>query len=84
MALSIKNSAAENLARQLAEQTGETITEAIRTALEERLRRVSGRRRATRLADQLNEIALRCAALPVIDKRSEDEILGFDRRGLPK
>jgi len=82
--LSIKNSTAENLARQLAQQTGETITEAIRRALEERLQRVSGRRRATRLADQLNEIAMRCASLPLIENRSEDDILGYDRRGLPK
>ena len=36
------------------------------------------------LADQLNEIARRCASLPPIDKRSEDEILGYDKKGLPR
>lgn len=84
MALSIKNHDAEILARKLAQQTGETITEAIRTALEERLQRVSGQRRPMRLAEQLNQIALRCASLPIIDKHREDEILGYDRKGLPR
>jgi antitoxin VapB len=35
------------------------------------------------LADQLDDIAKRCAAHPVIDERSEDEILGYDEKGLP-
>jgi antitoxin VapB len=84
MALSIKNPQAEHLARELAEQTGETLTEAVLKALQERLRRMTGRRHPIRLADQLEEIAKRCAALPVIDERSEDEILGYDEKGLPR
>ncbi len=28
-------------------------------------------------------VALRCAALPILDERSEDEILGYDDDGLP-
>jgi len=36
-----------------------------------------------RLADELDEIANRCAALPVLDARPADEILGYDERGLP-
>ena len=43
MALSIKNSKAENLARKLAAESGETITQAITHALEERLERLRGR-----------------------------------------
>jgi antitoxin VapB len=35
------------------------------------------------LADELDRIALRCAALPLLDTRSDDEILGYDERGLP-
>ncbi len=84
MALSIKNPEAERLARELARQTGESLTEAILKALHERLQRVMGRRRPLGLADQLDEIAKRCAALPVIDARSEDEILGYDEKGLPR
>ncbi|MFU8841415.1 MAG: PSK operon transcription factor [Nitriliruptoraceae bacterium] len=42
------------------------------------------RERAGRsLADDLDEIALACAALPVQDDRPADEILGSDPAGLP-
>jgi antitoxin VapB len=84
MALSVKNPEAEHLARELAKKTGESLTEAILKSLRERLQRVRGRGRPPGLADQLDEIALRCAALPIIDGRSEDEILGYDEEGLPR
>lgn len=35
------------------------------------------------LSAELDAIALRCAALPVLDERPEEEILGYDERGLP-
>ena len=40
--------------------------------------------RERRLADELDEIALHCARLPVRDPRSADEILGYDEHGLPR
>ena len=33
--------------------------------------------------EELVEIGQRCAALPVLDARSPDEILGYDQVGLP-
>jgi hypothetical protein len=33
--------------------------------------------------DQLDRIALRCAARPILDQRSADEICGYDANGLP-
>jgi antitoxin VapB len=83
MALSIKSPEAEELARKVASATGETLTGAIVSALRERLDRIESRRQATFLADQLDEIALRTAALPVLDARTPDEILGYDENGLP-
>lgn len=83
MALSIKNLETEHLARELARQTGENITEAVRKALQERLRHMRNWRHPAGLADQLDEIAKRCAALPVLDLRGENEILGYDEEGLP-
>jgi antitoxin VapB len=83
MSLSIKNPDADRLARKLATVTGEGLTEAVTNALKERLARVSGRRRGRTLADELDEIAKRCAALPVVDARPADEILGYDEHGLP-
>ena len=83
MGLSIKNQEVEQIARALAQKTGETLTEAILKALRERLERVTGRRRLPVLAEQLDEIAKRCAGLPVLDQRSESEILGYDAHGIP-
>jgi hypothetical protein len=31
----------------------------------------------------INAIIERCSALPILDDRSDDEILGFDENGLP-
>lgn len=85
MALSIKDRDADRLARELAKETGETITQAVTVALRERLSRLRRRHhhRGRRLADELDEIAKRCARLPVLDPRPAQEILGYDERGLP-
>ncbi len=84
MALSIRNSRAEKLVRLVAAETGENLTEAILHALEERLERLKGRRTSTDIAGEIMKISLRCRALPEIDERSQDEILGCDERGLPQ
>ena len=84
MALNIRNSETERLAAELARRTGETKTEAVTRALRERLARLRRGRGKRRLADELNEIALRFASLPVLDPRTSDEILGYDDGGLPR
>ena len=84
MALSLKDKETDSLARQVASLTGETLTEAIRISLAERLRRERLKRgRPANLADELEAIARRCDALPVLDPRSADEIIGYDENGLP-
>jgi antitoxin VapB len=83
MALSVKDPEADRLAREVAHRTGETLTTAIVVALRERLARLKGRRRRRSLRDELREIGQRCAALPTLDTRTADEILGYDERGLP-
>lgn len=83
MAMSIKNLEAEELARKLASATGETLTGAIVAALRERLDRIENRSQPAFLAEQLDEIAIRAAALPVLDRRTPEEILGYDENGLP-
>lgn len=83
MPIGIKNEQTELLARKLAELTGETLTDAIRTAVIERYDRLRRARSGRSLADELNEIALRCAKLPVLSKLSDDEILGYDEFGVP-
>ncbi len=83
MALSIKDDEADRLARELADATGESLTTAVREALRERLLRVRGRPAAPRLKDELRAIRKRCARLPILDRRSAEEILGYDEHGLP-
>jgi antitoxin VapB len=87
MPLYIKNPNVEKSARRLARITGETLTEATERAIEERLERLRPTQRAgrgvTQLEKDLLRIAHQCAALPDLDTRSADEILGYDAEGLP-
>ncbi len=84
MALNIRNPETEELAETLAKLTGETKTQAVTKALRDRLERVRRRLSGRRLADELDEIALHSASLPILDARDADEILGYDGSGLPR
>jgi antitoxin VapB len=84
MALSIRNAKAEKLARELAAESGETITQAITQALKERLERLRGRSTTTDLVEDILRISKRCSKIPDQDKRSAEEILGYDSVGVPK
>lgn len=84
MPLSIKAPEADRLARRLADTTGETITDAVIVAMRERLAREERKHEdASALLDEIRAISRHCAALPTLDTRSEDEIMGWDENGLP-
>jgi antitoxin VapB len=82
MALHIQDPETDQLARQLSAATGETITQAVNTALRERLRTVEKPRltEAEYIAG-IEAITNELAKLPVLDTRSEDEILGYNEHG---
>jgi len=83
VALSLKDEETDRLARTVAALTGETLTEAVRKSLAERLERERLRRgEAARLADELERLGRECAALPDYDRRSPDEIVGYDETGM--
>ena len=84
MALSIKNEETERLARKVAHETGESLTEAIQKALQERWERLKARRRSQVLAGQVEDLLRRVDALPTLDSRPDDEILGYDEHGMPR
>jgi antitoxin VapB len=84
MPLSIKNQVVERLARQIAQETGESLTEAIQKSLEQRLGRLKSQSQNPVLKAKLLEILNRVDALPTIDHRSADEILGYDENGIPR
>jgi antitoxin VapB len=83
MALNIKDSTADELVRELASATGESITTAVTIAVRERLERVRGVAPAALREQELLRIARQAAARPERDRRSAEEILGYDARGLP-
>ena len=88
MALNIRNPEASRLAAEVAALAGESKTDAVIQALQERLQRLRSQQAAqpdTRslLVNRLDQIALRCAARPIRDQRSAEQILGYDASGLP-
>lgn len=85
MPLNIKNEVTHRAARELAELTGTSISEAVAEAISEKLAEERARRGQTRRRTEelLNELSRECAALPVRDSRSADEILGYNEDGLP-
>ena len=84
MPLNIKDPTTEKYVRELAAVTGEAVTTAVRKAAQERLQRVRRDKSGRSLADDLLEIGARSAALPDLDSRSADDIIGYDEHGLPR
>jgi len=83
MAISIKNPEADQLARALANATGLSLTDTILKSLREQLLRETARSRPSDLTAELMEIGDRCSALPDLDLRTPEEIIGFEEFGIP-
>jgi len=73
----------DRLVRELAAETGESLTTAVTVAVRERLERLRGAVPREQRARAIMSIAGRSAARPVLDARNAEEILGYDRDGLP-
>lgn len=84
MALSIKTTEADRLARELAALTHESLTEAVTNALRERLERVARTEEPASVADRLERLSIEYSRLRVEDHRSPDELIGYDEDGLPR
>ncbi len=78
--LYVKNPAAHRLAEQVSKRLGVTLSDAVISALEEKLRKTPRSLDRARI-DALTD---RIAALPVVDARSPEEILGYDEFGIPR
>ena len=63
----------KKLAREIISYTGETMTQAVVNALRERKKY---RPQPPSLQEELLRIGQECAALPILDRRTPDEILG--------
>ena len=84
MSLTIDSPDTHKLLRELIATTGESESDAVTRALRERLLREREKRvRPQFLAERLLRIGRECAALPVLDDRSAEEILGYNDNGIP-
>jgi antitoxin VapB len=81
VSLNIKSGEADRLARELAALTGESLTEAVTVALAERLQRCRRPSNAARKV-AIRAIRERVSRMPVLDDRSDEELLGYDDSGL--
>ena len=84
MALNIKNPETEKLARELARRRKQGITAAVTEALRkevERERRKPRRDDREEFLRRIQEIVDEVKKLPVLDDRSDDEILGYNEHG---
>jgi antitoxin VapB len=84
VALNIKNEETHRLAQALAAATGETLTEAVTAAVRARLESVRRRQRLQEGVRSVHDIQEFVRGLPDLDRRSPEEILGYDEFGLPK
>ena len=78
--LYIKNPAAHRLAEQVSKRMGVTLSDAVIHSLEDKVRR-TGRPLNRAKVDAL---CRRIGALPVLDTRTPEQILGHDAFGIPR
>jgi antitoxin VapB len=80
--MNIRSAKVDELAQRLARLTGEDVETALERAIEERLSRVAPSPPADRKA-ALDSFFEKASRMPVLDSRPADEIVGYDRLGLP-
>ena len=79
----------ERLAHKLAEATGKPLPTIVKEAIAAKADaagvslRVRKRLSGQELIDRMIAISDHCAALPVLDPRSAEEIIGYDEFGVP-
>jgi antitoxin VapB len=77
--LNIRNPEVERLVRSMAAEQGVALTEVILFALQNH-RSLKAGEQVARL-ERLRQLGFRAAVLPVLDARTPEQILGFDRHG---
>ena len=83
MAILIKDKDADALVRTLAARTGESLTDAVKTAVRDRLKHLPPSE--AEIAERKRKVAAVLAefdAMPTVDHRTPDEIIGYNEDGL--
>jgi antitoxin VapB len=83
VALCIKNAETERLAHEVAQQTGESLTKAISVALRERLQRLRRGCKGRVKTARIQEVLRRLDRMRRLDNLWVDEVLRYDKNGLP-
>ena len=83
--LNIKDRDVHQLAVELAVRTNQSLTKAVKESLQESLaRHRSGREEPIQVVERVMRIGRGIAALPVVDSRTPEQILGYNECGLPE
>jgi len=84
MSLIITDPKAEQLAQELAQRIGGSVPDAVVRALEAQLGSLKQPNATDKTREAILNIIARCRAIPDLDARSADEILGYGKNGLPQ
>jgi len=84
MALEIQSGRLERLGLELARGAGKSFSELLSAALDVEPSHPDRTRTWAEFRTGIEQIQAEIAALPVLDERSADEIIGYDENGLPR
>lgn len=79
--LNIKDPDVYRMVREIADQTGQSLTDVVRHAVKREHDRVKRSKPDPIRIEQINQIVERYSKLPVVDDRTDDEILGYNEHG---
>lgn len=83
MGINIKHDEYERSIRELAASRGRSLTDAIGLAVCNELQRDREAESKDNVLKCVREVQAAFAAMPIVDPRTPDEILGYDEFGLP-
>lgn len=83
MTMKISDPETKELAKLVSDLTGETEIQVVKVSLCDRLNQIKRQKFSDTRIQEIKEIAKHCRSLPVLDNRNDEEILGYDDKGLP-
>lgn len=82
MGVSIKSAEAERKLRRVSKLLGKSMTATVIELADGKLRELDAKKDRERIHKAVDRIVRRVKALPVLDDRTDDEILGYNKDGL--
>jgi antitoxin VapB len=82
MGVSIKSAEAERKLRRVSRLLGKSMTATVIELADGKLREIDAKKDRERIHRAVDRIVRRVKALPVLDERTDDEILGYNKDGL--